>query len=58
MEKLKGNAFKALLLALREIGWNSWDPISLKSDREHCEDEYDSYLLVAAGKLINGAVGG
>ena len=52
---LAGAAFKAFLAALREIGWSAWDPIGLSSERAHCEDEYDSYLLAASGKLANGA---
>ena len=51
----KGPTFKAFLAALREIGWTEWDPIGLSTDSEHCEDEYDSYLLAASGKLANGA---
>jgi hypothetical protein len=50
-----GAAFKEFLGALREVGWSEWDPIGLLSDRPHCEDEYDTYLLAAAGKLVNGA---
>jgi hypothetical protein len=47
--------FRATLDALREIGWAEWDPIGLLDQRAHCEDEYDTYLLAAAGKLVNGA---
>ena len=50
----KGAAFKAFLLDLREIGWSEWDPLGLSTERAHCEDEYDSYLLAASGKLSNG----
>jgi hypothetical protein len=50
----RGETFKALLLDLREIGWSEWDPIGLSRDRLHCEDEYDSYLLAASGKLSSG----
>jgi hypothetical protein len=50
-----GGGFKGFLTALREIGWSDWDPIGLSPDRAHCEDEYDSYLLAASGKLANGA---
>ena len=39
---------------LREIGWTEWNPIGLDRD-EYTEDEYDSYLLQAAGRLWNGA---
>jgi hypothetical protein len=49
-----GSGFAAFLAELREIGWAEWDPIGLSSDRASCEDEYDSYLLAAAGKLANG----
>ena len=52
---LVGAGFKAFLAALREIGWSEWDPIGLFPERAHCEDEYDSYLLAASGKLANGA---
>ncbi|MEM7722334.1 MAG: hypothetical protein AAF376_08165 [Pseudomonadota bacterium] len=48
-------SFKSFLAQLRDIGWSEWDPIGLSSDKEDCIDEYDSYLLVAAGKLANGA---
>ncbi len=41
------------LKGLREIGWNSWDPIGLSDDREDCEDEYDTYLIRAAGMIWN-----
>lgn len=45
---------------LREIGWNYWDPINLRDIEEMdgsefgCDDEYDTYLMQAAGQLING----
>ncbi|MGC3940970.1 hypothetical protein ACOTTU_24510 [Roseobacter sp. EG26] len=43
---------------LREIGWSLWDPIGLdgKSDiwrDETFVDEYDTYLMKAAGMLRN-----
>jgi hypothetical protein len=41
------------LSRLREIGWTEWNPIGLDRD-EDVEDEYDSYLLHAAGRLWNG----
>jgi hypothetical protein len=41
------------LSRLREIGWAEWNPISLNRD-ESADDEYDSYLLQAAGRLWNG----
>ena len=40
---------------LREIGWAKWDPIGLSGTESWPEDEYDSYLLQAAGRLWNGA---
>jgi len=42
------------LSRLREIGWAQWDPIGLNGV-EGAEDEYDAYLLQAAGRLWNGA---
>ena len=49
------------LSRLREIGWSHWDPIGLKviaggewQDGGGCADEYDSYLLQAAGRLRRG----
>lgn len=52
---------KIKLSRLREIGWSLWDPIGLRelSDGEWqdggaCADEYDSYLLQAAGMLRRG----
>ena len=50
------------LSRLRDIGWSIWDPIGLlgpdqKWDDEDClpfADEYDSYLMQAAGRLRNG----
>jgi hypothetical protein len=40
---------------LRDIGWEFWDPIGLKDDREDCDDEYDTYLLRAAGMIWHNA---
>jgi hypothetical protein len=40
---------------LRKIGWNLWDPIGLGGLDADVEDEYDSYLLEAAGRIWNGA---
>jgi hypothetical protein len=44
---------------LRAIGWSTWDPIGLSKlssvPLESIADEYDTYLLHAAGLLINGA---
>jgi hypothetical protein len=44
------------LSVLRDIGWKEWDPIRLlgsgqKWDHEPFADEYDRYLLKAAGDL-------
>jgi hypothetical protein len=50
-----GADFRALLAALREIGRTVWDPIGISDLRADCEDEYDNYLLVAAGKLSSGS---
>jgi hypothetical protein len=52
---------KIKLSRLREIGWSLWDPIGLKGldgnrrDGGTCADEYDGYLLQAAGRLRRGA---
>lgn len=45
---------------LRDIGWAHWDPIGLLGpdetwDGELFADEYDRYLIVAAGQLRRGA---
>lgn len=42
------------LSRLREIGWNRWDPIGLNGLEDNADDEYDTYLLQAAGRLWNG----
>ena len=47
---------KLRLSRLRDIGWNLWDPIGLLGENETWEhqpfsDEYDSYLIQAAGQL-------
>jgi hypothetical protein len=40
---------------LREIGWSKWDPLGVSGpDRGWPSDEYDTYLLQAAGQLWNG----
>lgn len=40
---------------LREIGWAKWDPIGVGGpDHGWPADEYDTYLLNAAGQLWNG----
>jgi len=52
---------KIKLSRLREIGWSMWDPIGLRNlsngewqDGGACADEYDGYLVEAAGMLRNG----
>ena len=43
------------LTHLREIGWAKWDPIGVGGpDDGWPADEYDTYLLQAAGQLWNG----
>jgi hypothetical protein len=43
------------LSRLREIGWAKWDPIGVGGpDHGWPADEYDAYLLSAAGQLWNG----
>lgn len=47
---------KIRLSRLRDIGWSAWDPIGLLEENESWEDvsyadEYDSYMLRAAGML-------
>lgn len=46
---------KFKLSRLREIGWARWDPIGLGGIEGDIDDEYDTYLLRAAGMLWNGA---
>jgi len=47
------------LSRLREIGWSKWDPIGLGGvDQGWPEDEYDGYLLQAAGQICNGSSDG
>lgn len=53
---------KVKLSRLRDIGWSKWDPIGLLGDGQRWEDdacrpfvdEYDTYLLQAAGQLRRG----
>ncbi|WP_417669421.1 hypothetical protein [Roseibium sp.] len=53
---------KIKLSRLRDIGWSLWDPIGLLDTGKSWEDddcrpfadEYDSYLIEAAGKLRRG----
>lgn len=43
---------KFRLSRLREIGWSKWDPIGVGGpDHGWPADEYDNYLLNAAGQL-------
>ena len=47
------------LSKLREIGWESWDPIGIRDmvNGDYSEgpaDEYDSYLMAAYGMLSRG----
>jgi hypothetical protein len=50
------------LSRLRDIGWSLWDPIGLlgpdqrwdEGDAQGFADEYDSYLIEAAGLLRRG----
>ncbi len=54
---------KMKLSRLRDIGWSTWDPIGLlptgsrwdEADNQSFADEYDSYLIEAAGRLRRGA---
>lgn len=46
--------------ALRQIGWDHWDPIRIRQFddtawQEGAADEYDSYLLEAATMMLRGA---
>jgi hypothetical protein len=43
------------LSALREIGWAKWDPIGVGGPKDGWPaDEYDTYMLQAAGQLWAG----
>lgn len=54
---------KIKLSRLRDIAWSRWDPIGLldvdrkwdDEENRHFADEYDSYLLQAAGMLHRGS---
>lgn len=51
---------KLRLSRLRDIGWTLWDPIGLLSEGDtwvgkQFADEYDGYLVHAAGQLRRGA---
>jgi hypothetical protein len=52
-----GHRIKVRVSRLRDIGWTEWDPIGLQRpegwEDDPAADEYDSYLLQAAGILIN-----
>lgn len=46
--------------ALRQIGWDHWDPIGIRQFddvawRKNAADEYDTYLLEAANMILKGA---
>lgn len=46
---------KFKLSVLRDIGWSKWDPIGVGGpDHGWPADEYDDYLLNAAGQLWDG----
>jgi hypothetical protein len=53
---------KIRLSRLRDIGWSLWDPIGLLPDGQRWDDpgntgfadEYDGYLIFAAGQLKRG----
>ncbi len=50
-----GRQPKIDLEPLRRIGWAKWDPIGLGGpDHGWPADEYDAYLLNAAGQIANG----
>jgi len=45
---------------LRQIGWDHWDPIGIRqwkdpTSRRAAADEYDSYLLHAAGMVLQNS---
>lgn len=47
---------KFQLSKLHEIGWSKWDPIGLAGlENGWPADEYDGYLLQAAGQIWNGS---
>ena len=52
--------YKFKLSVLRDIGWQYWDPIGLMPKGETWQDnlafadEYDTYLMRAAGRLARG----
>lgn len=47
---------KFQLSKLREIAWSKWDPIGLAELEDGWPaDEYDRYLLQAAGQIWNGS---
>lgn len=55
---------KLKLSRLRDIGWSLWDPIGLlgpgqrwdEDDAQAFADEYDTYLIEAAGLLRRGTL--
>jgi hypothetical protein len=51
---------KLELSRLRQIGWDEWDPIGIRSMDDQCwrssaANEYDAYLIHAASLLRGGA---
>jgi hypothetical protein len=42
------------LKRLREIGWSMWDPIGIGAFDDCPGDEYDPYLVQAAGQVWRG----
>ncbi|MGI9383194.1 MAG: hypothetical protein ACR2PO_08565 [Methyloligellaceae bacterium] len=47
--------FKLKLSRIRDIAWSIWDPIGLRGlEGDWPDDEYDTYVLRAAGMIRNG----
>ena len=51
---MKLNEYLCDLQTLLDIAFNCWDPIGIAASRRHHEDEYDAYILQAAGLTIRG----
>ncbi len=51
---MKSNEYLCDLQTLRNIAFTCWDPIGIAGSRNHHEDEYDAYILQAAGLAIRG----
>ena len=52
--------FEINIHALRQIGWDNWDPIGIRqlddsAWRTDAADEYDTYLLQAAEMILHGS---